>query len=134
MYLPLFHHEIFTIRSCTVPPSDVLMFHHLCSTLLPLDVPLIQHQRFYLFATPCFTVSPSLFHCFTIFPPLFHNEMIYCSAVSFPLIHHQMLYCCTIRCLLFHHHLCSTVKPSDVALFHYQMCYCSTIRYSNVQT
>ena len=58
----LFHHQMFhrsTIRCSTVPPSGVLKFHHLCST-----------------------VSPSLLRCSTISFVLLHHQMFHWSTTS----------------------------------------------------
>ena len=108
--VPLFHHPMlnsFTIRCSTLPPPEVLLFHHDCFTVPSSDVPLFQHQIFYSSTIRCSTVPPSLFRCSTIrcstVPPSgvlkFHHlcstvspSLLRCSTISFALLHHQMFH------------------------------------------
>ena len=95
MIIALFHHQMFhcsIIRCSTLPPSDVLLFHHPCSTVSPSDVSPFHHQMFYCSTVGCSKVPPSVFHCFTISVTLFHHQMVHCSTISFALFHHQMFH------------------------------------------
>ena len=122
----------YTIRYFTVPPSNVLLLQHLCSTLSqwlfigstirrytvpPSDVPLFNH--------PCSTVLPSAVLLIPISLPLFHFFPIRCSTVLWD------GYSTTMIVPLFHTR-CSTVSPSDVPLFHYQAFQCLSITCSTV--
>ena len=92
----------FTISCSIVPPLDVLLFHHLCSSVSP---------------SGCSTVARS---DDLLFPDLFSNVPL--SDVL--LFHHQMFQCAVIRCStvpppLFHCSAirCCTDPSSDVPLF-----------------
>lgn len=71
-----FHYK--KIRGSTVPPSYVLLFYHLCSTVALSAVPLFQYQMLY-----CSTVAPSdvlVFHhlCSAVLPRVFYCSTIRC--------------------------------------------------------
>ena len=108
----LYHHQMFhcsIVRWSTVRPSEVLLFHHDCSTVPSSDVPPFQHQMFSLSISRCSTVSP-----LDVSP--FHHQMFYCPTIRGFNVPPSMFQCFT----------------TSVTLFQHQMFYCSTIRCSPV--
>ena len=69
------------IRSSTLPPSDVLLFRNLYSTVPLSYLPLFHHEMFHCSTIISSTVPPS--HV-----SLFHHQMIYCPTFSVTLFHH----------------------------------------------
>ena len=111
----------------------IVLLHHDCSTVPPLDVVLFHPQVFHCLTIRWSSVSPSNI-------PLFQYEIFYLLIISVLLFNFHTFYCSTIRC--------STVPPSNIplfqheqfclliislSLFHHQMFFCSTMIVSLLQ-
>ena len=131
---------------------SALLFHLDCSTVAPLDDPLLPLSDVSTFHHPC-SVPPLavlLFHYLSYTVPLFRHQVVYCSTFSAPLLHldcstippsddqlflHQMFHFCSIYVPLFHHQIlncstsgCFTFLAISFLPFHRHLFHFSTIR------